>query len=109
LRLPLLVAADAPSILARLRKEKVRIFAASLDDAKSPAAADFSAPCALLIGNEGAGLPVELARAADERVRIPLADGVDSLNAAVAGAVLLYEAARQRNAKLRAIARTGAR
>jgi TrmH family RNA methyltransferase len=59
-------------------------------------------PAALLIGNEGSGLPAELVRSADAVVRIPQsttpddAATMDSLNAAVAGSILLYEAARQR-------------
>jgi TrmH family RNA methyltransferase len=49
------------------------------------------------VGNEGAGLPAEVERAADALVHIPLTGGpVESLNAAVAAAILLYEAARQR-------------
>ncbi len=64
----------------------------------SPWEADFRSPAALLVGNEGAGLPAEVERSADARVAIPLSSGADSLNAAVAAAVLLYEAARQRRA-----------
>ena len=102
LRLPLLASADDASVLARLREARLRIFAATLDGGESPGELDFRVPCALLIGNESSGLPAEMARAADQRVRIALAEGVESLNAGVAGAVLLYEASRQRNAKLRA-------
>jgi tRNA G18 (ribose-2'-O)-methylase SpoU len=51
---------------------------------------------ALLVGNEGAGLPEEVERSADARICIPMASGVESLNAAAAAAVLFYEAARQR-------------
>ncbi len=54
-------------------------------------------PSALLVGNEGSGLPLEVERSADARIRIPMASGVESLNAAAAAAVLFYEAARQRN------------
>jgi TrmH family RNA methyltransferase len=53
-------------------------------------------PVALLVGNEGAGLPEEVERSADARIRIPMASGIESLNAAAAAAVLFYEAARQR-------------
>ena len=102
LRLPLLASADDASVLARLREARLRIFAATLDGGESPGELDFRVPCALLIGNESSGLPAEMARAADQRVRIALAEGVESLNAGVAGAVLLYEASRQRSAKLRA-------
>jgi TrmH family RNA methyltransferase len=52
---------------------------------------------ALLVGNEGAGLPEEVERSADARVRIPMSSGAESLNAAAAAAVLFYEAARQRS------------
>ncbi|PYU16066.1 MAG: rRNA methyltransferase, partial [Acidobacteria bacterium] len=52
------------------------------------------------VGNEGAGLPAEVVRSADALVRIPLAAGVNSLNAAVAASVLLYEAARQRRERV---------
>jgi TrmH family RNA methyltransferase len=96
LRMPL-VAGVAPAItLAQLRVAGVRSIAASLSGGDAPAAANLREPCALLIGGEGAGLPGEIERSADARVRIPIAAPVDSLNAAVAAAVLLYEAARQR-------------
>ena len=54
-------------------------------------------PVALLIGNEGQGLPEELEHSADTRIRIPMSSSVESLNAAAAAAVLFYEAARQRS------------
>ena len=57
---------------------------------------DWCQPVALLVGNEGAGLPEEIERSADARIHIPIASGVESLNAAAAAAVLFYEAARQR-------------
>lgn len=59
---------------------------------------DWCQPIALLVGNEGAGLPEEIERSADARIRIPMASGVESLNAAAAAVVLFYEAARQRSA-----------
>jgi TrmH family RNA methyltransferase len=53
-------------------------------------------PIALLVGNEGAGLPEEVVRGADGRIHIPMATSVESLNAAAAATVVLYEAYRQR-------------
>jgi TrmH family RNA methyltransferase len=53
---------------------------------------------ALLVGNETQGVPPALLDAADRRVRIPMADGVESLNAAIAAAVLMFEVARRRHA-----------
>ncbi|MDX2231075.1 MAG: RNA methyltransferase [Leptolyngbyaceae cyanobacterium bins.349] len=56
---------------------------------------DFRQPTLLLLGNEGAGLSSDLATLADQAVRIPLSPGVESLNVAIAAALLLYEAKRQ--------------
>ncbi|HLW81716.1 MAG TPA: RNA methyltransferase [Candidatus Acidoferrales bacterium] len=101
LRLPIL-AELAPSIaLAQLRVSGLKLFAASPSQnpaARRPDELDLRAPFALLIGNEGAGLPPEIERSADARIRIQLAEPVDSLNAAVAASLILYEAARQRRA-----------
>jgi TrmH family RNA methyltransferase len=74
-------------------------------DATGPAAipcteADLTGPIAILIGNEGAGLSSELLERADQRIAIPTPGPVESLNAAVAASILLYEAARQRYRKL---------
>ena len=61
-------------------------------------AADLASGTALLIGNEGAGLPAEWLALATARVTIATPGPVESLNAAVAGSLLLYEASRQRRA-----------
>jgi TrmH family RNA methyltransferase len=65
----------------------------------TPWQVDWCQPVALLIGNEGAGLPEEIERSADARIRIPMSSSVESLNAAAAAAVLFYEAARQRSSR----------
>jgi len=57
---------------------------------------DLTGRCAFLVGNEGAGLTPKLAQAARVRATIPVAGRVESLNAAAAGAVALFEAVRQR-------------
>ncbi|HEX4065795.1 MAG TPA: RNA methyltransferase [Acidobacteriaceae bacterium] len=62
--------------------------------------ADLTGPVALLIGNEGAGLSAELLDRAQARVSIAMPGPVESLNAAIAASVLLYEAARQRRDKV---------
>ena len=56
---------------------------------------DYTSPTLILLGNEGAGLSHELASLTDCQVRVPLAKGVESLNVAIAAALLLYEARRQ--------------
>ncbi|EGN38228.1 hypothetical protein HMPREF0988_01467 [Lachnospiraceae bacterium 1_4_56FAA] len=57
---------------------------------------DYAGGCAFLIGNEGNGLRQEVADCADTWIRIPMAGQVESLNAAVASAVLMFEVSRQR-------------
>jgi RNA methyltransferase, TrmH family len=91
-RLPV-VTLTAEDAFATLRGHGVRIFAAVARDGDS---ADLRGPSALLVGNEGSGLPDAWIAQADARVTIPLPGGVESLNAAIAGSVLLYEAMRQR-------------
>jgi TrmH family RNA methyltransferase len=66
----------------------------------APWEVDWCQPVALLVGNEGAGLPEEIERSADARIRIPMSSGIESLNAAAAAAVVFYEAARQRTKQL---------
>jgi TrmH family RNA methyltransferase len=52
---------------------------------------------ALVVGSEGAGVRAEISRAASASVRVPMPGGVESLNAAVAGSILLYMMTRERN------------
>ncbi len=96
LRLPILSGVAPAIVLAQLRVAGLKVVAASTGGGAAPAQVDLRGPAALLIGNEGAGLPPEIERSADARARIPIAAAVESLNAAVAAAVLLYEASRQR-------------
>lgn len=69
-----------------------QLVAASLRDATDYRTAPYAAPCFLMVGNESRGLPAEYEDACDLRVTIPMLGRADSLNAAVAGAVLAYEA-----------------
>lgn len=64
---------------------------------------DLTGNCVLVLGREGAGLHDLVRRTCDHLLRIPMAGGVSSLNVSTAGAVVLYEAARQRRAKGRTI------
>jgi TrmH family RNA methyltransferase len=75
----------------------VRVLATSSHKGTSISQADLRGPVALLIGNEGAGLPKDVLAQADELIVIPQSSRVESLNAGIAASVILYEAARQRN------------
>jgi RNA methyltransferase, TrmH family len=92
-RLPVL-ALTAEAAFTALRDQGLRIVGAVARDGDSEA--DLRGPSALLIGNEGSGLPEAWIAQADARVTIPFTGAVESLNAAIAGSVLLYDAMRQR-------------
>lgn len=97
-RLPHVTGARVEEVLARLSARGVPAVAtaASADDGAAYDAMDFTGPVAFLFGNEGAGLPPDVAGLASRRVAIPMAPPVESLNVAVAAGIVLYEAARQR-------------
>ena len=94
-RLPV-VAAGEDEVFSRLRSLGVRVFAAVAERGVSAIESRLSGPVALVIGNEGRGLSPELLVRADARITIPCPGPVESLNAAIAGSILLYEASRQR-------------
>jgi TrmH family RNA methyltransferase len=103
LHLPVLAGMSLAILLTQLRLAGVHTLASSVREAHEgegkllrPWEVDWREPVALLVGNEGAGLPEEVERSADARVSIPTASAVESLNAAAAATVLFYEAARQR-------------
>ena len=94
-RLPLL-SVSADECFARLRSEGVKIWTTAVHGAQAADRIDLAGPVALMIGNEGNGVAEALAALADGAVTIPCPGPVESLNAAVAASVLLYEASRQR-------------
>lgn len=94
-RLPILNVSE-PEALTQLREAGVRVLTTTVQGAQPADIVDLAAPVALLIGNEGNGVPADLAIKADGAITIPCPGPVESLNAAVAASVLLYEAARQR-------------
>ena len=104
LHLPVLAGMSLPILLTQLRVVNVSTLASCVHESAdgdkpllAPWEVDWCEPVALLVGNEGAGLPEEVERSADARIRIPMSSGIESLNAAAAAAVLFYEAARQRS------------
>jgi TrmH family RNA methyltransferase len=97
-RVPLLAASEK-ECLEQLREAGVRIFATAVRGTEPADRAELSGPVAIIIGNEGNGVDEALAAKADARITIPCPGPVESLNAAVAASVLLYEAARQRGTR----------
>jgi TrmH family RNA methyltransferase len=100
LHLPILAGMSLAILLAQLKVNGIHTLASCVHegggDAVVPWEVDWCQPIALLVGNEGAGLPEEIVHSADARIHIPMATRVESLNAAAAAAVIFYEAYRQR-------------
>jgi RNA methyltransferase, TrmH family len=94
-RLPC-VASKFADMLEPLQKRTVRLVGASSHQGTPVNESDLRHGIALVIGNEGAGLPPVVARHIGDYVTIPHKTGVESLNAGVAASILLYEASRQR-------------
>jgi TrmH family RNA methyltransferase len=94
-RLPLL-SVTAEDCFARMREAGVKIWTTAVNGAEPVGRVDLVGPVALMIGNEGNGVSAELAAQADGAVTIPCPGPVESLNAAIAASILLYEASRQR-------------
>ena len=96
-RVPFLYTDDLVGEIQRLQKENgIAVYAAHLRASKPYDEADCTGACAFLIGNEGNGLTDEAADAATARVHIPMQGNIESLNAAMAAGILLFEGARQR-------------
>ena len=95
-RMPFYYAEDLLAAIAEMKKRNISTYAAHLDGKNSYDEEDYKKPCAFFIGNEGNGLRDEIADAADIYIRIPMCGQVESLNAAIAASVLMFEAARQR-------------
>ena len=95
-RLPFACVPDLLGTAAQMQAAGVRILAAHLDGKNAYDGECYLGPTAFLIGNEGAGLSPDMTALSNALVRIPMAGRVESLNAAVAAAILMYEASRQR-------------
>ncbi|MCM1186732.1 MAG: RNA methyltransferase [Lachnoclostridium sp.] len=95
-RVPFTYVTDLSEIVERLRRNKVHIYAAQPLGAQSYDSFSYCGPTAFLIGNESRGLTEEISDSADSCLKIPMEGRVESLNAAVSAALLMYEAHRQR-------------
>lgn len=95
-RMPFIYTEDLQGVMKQLQDKNVKLYAAHLKGNCSYHQMDFKGATAFLIGNEGNGLKDETADAADVYMKIPMEGKVESLNAAVASVILMYEAARQR-------------
>jgi RNA methyltransferase, TrmH family len=98
--LPLVLAPDTGVVLDELGRWGVARWGTSPRGGTEHTAADFTGPVALVLGNEARGLPAGLERSIDGSVTIPMAAASESLNVAATAAILCFEVARQRRARL---------
>ena len=95
-RMPFCYVEDLKAAIGSLKEAGIGVYAAHLDGRHDYDEEDYGRPCAFLIGNEGNGLSQETAELADIYIKIPMEGQVESLNAAIAASVLMFEAGRQR-------------
>ncbi len=97
LRFPVIVTENAAVLVGELKKQKMKIFASVVSsDAESVCLADKSGGCVLIIGNEGNGVSEVLQECATNKITIPMKGKAESLNAAAAAAVLIWEFMKDR-------------
>ena len=98
LRFPVVSHPDPVATLDQARRHGCRVVVTVPRGGRAFDEARLDGATALVVGGEGAGLPASVVAAADERVTIPMAAPVESLNTAVCAALAVYEARRQRHA-----------
>ena len=108
LRMPIATVPSVDAAVDDARVHHAQVVATVPRDGTALHESNLTRPTALLIGGEGPGLPAHVIHGADVRVSIPMELQVESLNAAVAAAVLLYEAYRQRNVAAQAVSEDAA-
>ncbi len=96
LRVPVVRIGNSRAFVTLCRQKGFQAIAAVVTGEKSHFDIDLKKPTVVILGQEGAGLPQDIMAEVDLRVRIPMAETIDSLNVATSSAVVLYEALRQR-------------
>jgi len=96
LRIPIIEGADLLELIPSLKRQGIAILAAHLKGAVLPYEVDLRQSLGILIGNEASGLSEEISALSTACIKLPMAPDVESLNASVAGGILLYEVVRQR-------------
>jgi TrmH family RNA methyltransferase len=96
-RVPLAIRQSLDAAIQIAKERGLRIYAATARGGTSLPECNLRMPAAIVLGGEGGGLPQSLSALADDRLTIPMRPPVESLNVAIAAALVLYEAARQRH------------
>ncbi|WP_425448189.1 23S rRNA (guanosine(2251)-2'-O)-methyltransferase RlmB [Dethiothermospora halolimnae] len=96
---PIIMADSIDYVINVLRNNNITIIAAGLETTRFCYDEDFSKDFALIIGNEASGITDNVMKMCDSVVKIPMSGDAESLNAAIASAIIMYEANRQRTIK----------
>lgn len=103
LRLPFIFVDEDAAAIEMLKRNKKRLFVTTADATRAYYDCDIASDAAIVIGNEGNGVSQVWNDGADMRLAIPMAGQAESLNAALAGGIIMYEAFRQKQAALHRI------
>ncbi|NJL85759.1 MAG: RNA methyltransferase [Leptolyngbyaceae cyanobacterium SM1_1_3] len=95
-KLPMQISPDLSEQIEQWRQRGVQVLATAAEATRDYWSCDLRPPTVLLLGNEGSGLTPELSILATDVVKIPISPAVESLNVAIAAAIILFEAQRQR-------------
>lgn len=94
---PIVYIEDKLQIINKLKSKKIQVYATSLESANYIYDVNFKRDFALIIGNESKGVSEEILALADGTIKIPIIGNAESLNAAIASSIIMYEAVRQRS------------
>jgi RNA methyltransferase, TrmH family len=97
LRLPVVQVGDVVEFIQACRRKNYQTVAAVTSSKQTHFDIDLKKPTAVILGQEGAGLPPDILSHVNGLVRIPMSEAIDSLNVSIAAAIILYEAVRQRS------------
>jgi RNA methyltransferase, TrmH family len=95
-RMPFVYVDDFTEAINQVKKQGIEIYAAHLSATAFYDEIDYKDKTAIMIGNEANGLSDEISKLSDKYIKIPMAGNVESLNAAIAAAILMYEVYKQR-------------
>lgn len=94
-RMPIVYVEDFQNVLIQAKKSGIRLFATDLQGTNNYDQEEYTEKCGIIIGNEANGISADTKKNADRFVKIPMEGKVESLNASVAAAIIMYEVFRQ--------------
>lgn len=95
-RVPFLYVESLPEMIRQMKQKNISVYGTILEESRVYDDPDYTKPSGIVVGNEANGISKEVRESLSGRIHIPMEGSVESLNAAVAAAIVLYEASRQR-------------